>query len=89
MRRSVGLSVVLMQHSHGLTKLMKAAEIGDSELGLGIGADRATVWRWTHRGTRPSGEHVDALLAFFSKRLGRSVTYEEAFGSPKRRKKAA
>lgn len=68
---------------------MKEAGIGDADLGLAIGADRVTVWRWSKRGGRPSGEYVDAILAFFSKRLARTIRYEDLFFPKRRSRKVA
>lgn len=72
-----------------LTKLMDAAKTTTVELATAIEADRTTVWRWLNRGLRPRAEYTDALLAFFTKRLDRPVTYEEAFGAKKRRVRRA
>lgn len=72
-----------------LTKLMDEAKTTTVDLATAIEADRSTVWRWLNRGLRPRAEYTDALLAFFTKRLGRPVLYEEAFGAPKRKRRAA
>lgn len=72
-----------------LAKLMDDAKTTPVELATALEADRTTVWRWLNRGLRPRAEYTDALLAFFTKRLERPVKYEEVFGSPKRRRRAA
>jgi len=70
-----------------LIKLMDAAKTTPVELATAIEADRTTVWRWLNRGLRPRAEYTDALLTFFSKRLNRSVRYEELF--PRKKGRAA
>lgn len=70
-----------------LAKMMEETGTTSVDLAAAIGADRSAVWRWLNRNTRPHGDSVDALLAFFSKRLGRTVRYEELF--PRKKGRAA
>lgn len=69
--------------------LFDSLGIRQAELAKAAGLAEASVSRLLNGTVEPNKSTIDAVLAFFSKRLDRVVTYEEAFGSPKRRKKAA
>lgn len=59
-----------------------------AELASALNLNQSTVSRILNGRVVLKQDHIDALLAFFSKRLGRPVEYAEAFG-PKRRRRAA
>lgn len=59
-----------------------------AELASALRLNQSTVSRILNGQVVLKQDHIDTLLAFLSKRLGRTVEYGEAFG-PKRRKKAA
>lgn len=69
--------------------LLSECEATQAELAEALKLNQSTVSRILAGAVTMKRDHVDGTLRFFSKRLGRSVTYEEVFGSPKRRKKAA
>jgi transcriptional regulator with XRE-family HTH domain len=61
---------------------MDSEGITQVELADALGVTRGAI---NHKvaGRRPWGkENIDAALAFLAERLGRPVTYEEAFGPP-------
>lgn len=65
----------------GLRTLLDKHGITQRELATAIGKSDAAVSRLLSGETTASQETIDAVLAFLSKRLGRRVTYERAFGS--------
>jgi len=69
--------------------LFDSLGIRQAELAKAAGLAEASVSRLLNGTVEPNKSTIDAVLAFLSKRLDRVVAYEEAFGSPKRRKKAA
>ena len=70
-------------------ELLAAAGVTQSEFAEAIGKTQATVSRIINGKVEPGRSFIDAALAFFSKRLNRPVKYEEAFGAPKRKRRAA
>jgi transcriptional regulator with XRE-family HTH domain len=59
-------------------------EAGDSQADFarGIGRTESFVSKLIRGEVGVSRETIDVILAYLSKRLGRTVTYEECFGSP-------
>lgn len=65
-----------------LERLLDSAGLNQTEVAERLGLDSSTVSRKVS-GARPwKGDEIRELLAFASERLGRRVTYEEAFGDP-------
>jgi predicted transcriptional regulator len=71
-----------MQVKQPLKQLLEDGEITQAELADGIGKSEAMVSRLVAGEAAPSKETIDSILTFLTKRLGRRVTYEKAFGSP-------
>lgn len=69
--------------------LFKSLGISQAELAKATGLAEASVSRLLSGSVEPTKSTIDSVLAFLTKRLERSVTYEEAFGAPKRRRKVA
>jgi transcriptional regulator with XRE-family HTH domain len=65
-----------------LKALLDEAEINQAEFARGTDRSPALVSRLVSGEATPSKDTIDNSLSFLSLRLGRSVTYEEAFGSP-------
>ncbi len=63
-----------------LREFLSANEIAQAEIVRATGKDAANVNRLVNDpDANPTRETIETLLAFLSKRLGRPVTYEEAF----------
>lgn len=63
-----------------LATFLKAHGIMQLDLVRGLPADPAQVSRWANDpDANLLRENIDRILAFLSGRLGRPVTYEEAF----------
>jgi len=60
-----------------------------AELASALKLNQSTVSRILRGQVALKQGHIDAILAFFSKQLGRPVEYGEAFGAPKRRTRRA
>ena len=65
-----------------LDELLTAHRIPQRELARGIGRSEALTSRIVNGHCGASQATITAILAFLAARLGRSVTYEELFGSP-------
>lgn len=70
-------------------QLLEEAEAKQGELARSLGLSDANISRVLNGHIPPTQEVIDGTLAFLSKRLKRVVTYEEAFGTPKRRQRRA
>ena len=60
-----------------------------AELASALGLNQSTVSRMLNGQVVLKQDHIDRVLAFLSKHLGRVVDYEEAFGAKKRRVRRA
>lgn len=69
--------------------LLSECEATQTDLAEAMGLSQSTVSRILSGSVAMKRDHVDAALRFFSRRLGRDVKYEEAFGSPRRRVRRA
>lgn len=65
-----------------LKKLLDDHDITQREFAEGIGRSDTLVSRLISGALDPSKNTIDKSLAFLTKRLGRTVTYEEAFADP-------
>lgn len=63
--------------------------MNQSELAAASGIAEASVSRIVNGLVDPTKDSIDRILSALTKKSGRPVLYEEAFGAPKRRKKAA
>lgn len=68
-------------------QLFKSLGISQADLAAETGLSEASVSRLIAGSVEPVKSTIDALLAFFSKRLGRAVKYEELF--PRKKGRAA
>ncbi len=63
-----------------LRTFLDANEIKQAEIVTALDADKAQVSRLANDpDANPTRETIDRLLTYLSQRLGRPVTYEEAF----------
>jgi hypothetical protein len=63
-----------------LANFLEANEIKQVDLVKGLPADKAQVSRWANDPEiGMTRETIDNILAWLSKRLGRTVSYEEVF----------
>lgn len=69
--------------------LFESCGATQAELASALKLNQSTVSRILRGQVALKQDHIDGLLAFFSKRLGRVVEYAEAFGTPKRKRRAA
>jgi len=60
---------------------LDANGLSQTEVGAALGVTGATVSRKLSGARNWRGAEIQSALAFFSERLGRRVTFEEAFGS--------
>lgn len=60
-------------------EFLKAHGIKQTEIATALGVDKAYVNRLTKPDANPTRQTIDATLDYLSRRLGRTVTYEEAF----------
>jgi len=63
-----------------LSIFIKNNALRQSEIADALRIDPAQVNRLTKPGANPTRQTIDAILAYLSERLGRPVSYEEAFG---------
>lgn len=69
--------------------ILKAAGMIQSELADAAGLAEASVSRIVNGLVDPTKDTIDRILAALTKKMGRPVLYEEAFGSPKRKRRVA
>lgn len=72
-----------------IAAIAEQAGASQAEVHREVGLSRSAVSRLWSGSLTPSKDTIDRLLAFFTRRLGRAVTYEEAFGKPKKHRKGA
>lgn len=63
-----------------LRDVLQRSGISQQQLAEGIGRSQAHISQLLSGKSQASQAVIDGILAFLSKRLGRDVTYEEAFG---------
>lgn len=66
----------------GLPSLLDQHGITPREVASGTGVALSGIYDILAGKRRPTTATVDLILAYLSERLGRRVTYEEAFGAP-------
>src|SRR5262245_58065198 len=66
--------------------LLEKAKASQKALAEALGLSDANVSRVLNGLIPLTQDFIDGTLAFLSKKLGRSVTYEEAFGKPRKRR---
>jgi len=65
-----------------LGQFLELNQVKQVELVKDLGLDKAQVSRWANDpDANVTRDNIDKILAWLSKRLGRTVTYEESFGS--------
>jgi transcriptional regulator with XRE-family HTH domain len=64
-----------------LKKLLTDNNVSQADFARGIDRSTAFVAMLVNGGTGASQDTIERALAFLSQRLGRKVTYEEAFSS--------
>lgn len=64
-----------------LGSLLDSEGLTQREVAAGVGVDESFISRLVRGETGASQSTINAALRFLSVRLGRQVTYEEAFGS--------
>lgn len=69
--------------------LIQEAGVTQAEFATAIAKNQSTASRIINGKVEPGKSTIDATLAFFAKRLGRTVSYDEAFGKPRKRRVAA
>jgi predicted XRE-type DNA-binding protein len=62
-----------------LSKFLQTNEIKQADVATALEMDRAQMNRLLNPDANPTRQTVDSILLYLSDRLGRSVTYEEAF----------
>lgn len=85
-----GRRYVVAVHDKGAAlnrALLKTAGMTQAELAAETGLAEASISRIVNGVVEPTKSTIDALLAFFSKRLGRPIRYEELF--PRKKGRAA
>jgi len=65
-----------------LKEFLAANSLTQADLARGTGLTTGYVSLLANKEAGASQDTINTLLAFLTKRLGRSVTYEECFGSP-------
>jgi len=69
----------------GIKTLLSETGASQRDFARSIGFSDSSVSRIVNGLMTPSKPAIDAILAFLSERLSRTVTYEEAFGATKKR----